>query len=262
MTPDAAIARLQALDLAGTRVPHERQANLGAIAKLLAGEPFYTFGIHRVATALREGRLDADRVLAQVAALTGCSTDPAQRAGPGFIAPARTLAGLQLLADRLAEACGSGRRITFGTGHPGCLLGFWIPLARWAAAHGATLVSGPVGTPVGPGQMLDAVEGVGVVTDGASLLHHHAPRAAEAVLDSADVAIVFGDHGWAGAAINAGVPCVAIMDTNDPGLAVAYALDPTGLTIVPSGDNSPNGLMGEVAEWVLRRAAGRSGPLD
>jgi hypothetical protein len=124
------------------------------------------------------------------------------------------------------------------------------------------VITGPVGQPVGPGQVLDAVGLVGVVSDGASLLHHHATRAAEAVLESADVALLFGDHGWAGAAINAGVPCVAIMDTNDPGLALAHALGVPGLDIVPCGDNSPNGVMGEVAEWVIQRAAGRSGPLD
>jgi hypothetical protein len=74
--------------------------------------------------------------------------------------------------------------------------------------------------------------------------------------------MLFGDHGWAGAAINAGLPCVAIMDTNDPGLAVAHALGAAALTIIPSGDNSPNAVMGEVAGWVICRAAGQSGPLD
>lgn len=261
MTADA-VRRLQALDMAGTRVPHERQANLGAIGKLLAGEPFYTFGIHRVAAAVRDGRLDAGQVLAMVAAVTGCSPDPQVRQGPGYIAPERTVAGLQRLADHLASACRQGLPVVFGTGHPGSLLGFWQPLARWAGSHGARVVAGPTGTPVGPGQVLDTLAGVGVVTDGASLVHHHAPRAAEAVLESADVALLFGDHGWAGAAINAGIPCVAIMDTNDPGLAVALALGAANLILVPSGDNSPNGLMGDVAEWVIRRASGQSGPLD
>jgi hypothetical protein len=255
-------ARLQALDLTGTHVPHERMANLGAISKLLAGEPFYTFGIKTVAAAVQGGGLDMPQVLGHMARLTGCSADPAERSGPGYIDPTCTLAGLRRLADRLAEAVQEGLTITFGTGHPGCLIGFWQPLAQWAAQQGARVITGPVGQPVGPGQVLDAVGLVGVVSDGASLLHHHATRAAEAVLESADVALLFGDHGWAGAAINAGVPCVAIMDTNDPGLALAHALGVPGLDIVPCGDNSPNGVMGEVAEWVIQRAAGRSGPLD
>jgi hypothetical protein len=260
MPADHASDRLQALDLAGRRVPHERQANLGAIAKLLTGEPFYTFGIRHVAAAAKE--LDTRTVLGHVAALTGCSPDPGETSGSGYIDPQRTIAGLRALADRLGSAARAGLAIAFGTGHPGCLIGFWRPLAQWAGTHGARVVTGPIGLPVGPGQVLDSVDGVGVVSDGAGLLHQHAPRAAEAVLAAAAVAQWFGDHGWAGAAINAGIPCVAIMDTNDPGLAVAQALGTPGLTIVPMGDNSPNAVMGEVAEWVMRRAAGQSGPLD
>ncbi|MBC7542507.1 MAG: phosphatase [Candidatus Sericytochromatia bacterium] len=262
MADPVTVSRLAALDMAGACVPHERAQNLGAIGKLLKGEPFYTFGIKAVEAAVRSGRLTVGTVLADVARLTGCSPDPRLQSGPGYIDPGRTTAGLRLLADRLAAACADGQRVAFGTGHPGSLLGFWTPLAHWAAAHGAQLVTGPVGHPVGPGQCLDVIGHVGTVSDGCSLLHHHSHRAGEATLAGQRVDLVCGDHGWAGAAINAGLPCVAVMDTNDPGLAVAAGLGVLGLTVIPSGDNSPNGVMGEVAEWVMRRAAGQPGPLD
>ena len=262
MTEPAACARLEALDLAGHRVPHGRQQNLGAIAKLCQGEPFYTFGIHRVAAALRDPGLSETAVLRATAAVTGCSPDPTLRQGPGYIAPLATVTGLRHLADALAQAARQGQRVAFGTGHPGCLLGLWQPLAAWVGQAGAEVVCGPIGQPVGPGQFTDALGGVGVVSDSAGLLHTHGHQAGDALLQSQRVALFCGDHGWAGAAVNAGVPCVAIMDTNDPGLAVALALGAPALTLVPMGDNAPNAWMGEVATWVMRRAEGQPGPLD
>jgi hypothetical protein len=52
------------------------------------------------------------------------------------------------------------------------------------------------------------------------------------------VDLVVADHGFAGAAIASGIPTVAVMDTNDPALAVA-ARRGADLTIVPMDDNRP-----------------------
>ena len=45
----------------------------------------------------------------------------------------------------------------------------------------------------------------------------------ELLLEEADKPpdLVVADHGFAGEAINRDIPTVAVMDTNDPGLAVA-----------------------------------------
>jgi hypothetical protein len=51
---------------------------------------------------------------------------------------------------------------------------------------------------------------------------------------------VVADHGFAGAAVAAGIPAVAIMDTNDPALAVV-ARRGADLTVVPLDDNRPLG---------------------
>jgi hypothetical protein len=52
------------------------------------------------------------------------------------------------------------------------------------------------------------------------------------------VELVVADHGFAGAAIASGIPAVAIMDTNDPALAVA-ARRGADLSVVPMDDNRP-----------------------
>jgi hypothetical protein len=52
--------------------------------------------------------------------------------------------------------------------------------------------------------------------------------------------LVVADHGFAGAAIAAGIPTVAVMDTNDPALAVVAGRG-ADLTVVPMDDNRPQG---------------------
>ena len=48
--------------------------------------------------------------------------------------------------------------------------------------------------------------------------------------------VVFGDHGWAGAAIERGIPTIAVVDINDPALAVAWAQD-KDMWAIPLDDN-------------------------
>jgi len=75
--------------------------------------------------------------------------------------------------------------------------------------------------------------------DGASLLHTHDPDPMRHVLRQAEpVDLVVADHGFAGAAIAAGIPTVAIMDTNDPALAVVAGRG-ADVTVIPMDDNRP-----------------------
>jgi Phosphatase len=52
------------------------------------------------------------------------------------------------------------------------------------------------------------------------------------------VDLVVADHGFAGAAVAASIPVVAIMDTNDPALAVV-AQRGADIRIIPMDDNRP-----------------------
>jgi hypothetical protein len=61
----------------------------------------------------------------------------------------------------------------------------------------------------------------------------------EALLDAEPwPEMVFADHGYAGAAIERGIPTVAVMDINDYALAVASA-EGRDVTIIPMDDNRP-----------------------
>ena len=86
---------------------------------------------------------------------------------------------------------------------------------------------------------LDWAGPVAVMGDGASLLHTHDPDPMRHVLRRAvPVDLVVADHGFAGAAITAEIPTVAIMDTNDLVLAVV-AGHGADVTVIPMDDNRP-----------------------
>ena len=86
---------------------------------------------------------------------------------------------------------------------------------------------------------MDWVGPVGALGNGASLWHTHSAEPMRDILkELGTVDLVVADHGFAGAAIAAGIPTVAVMDTNDPALAVV-ARRGADLTIIPMDDNRP-----------------------
>jgi len=72
-----------------------------------------------------------------------------------------------------------------------------------------------------------------------SALHTHSGEPMERMLDEAKPDLVFADHGFAGAAIEAGVDTVSIADVNDPALIVAKAQGRTDAVIVMDDNVRP-----------------------
>jgi hypothetical protein len=88
-------------------------------------------------------------------------------------------------------------------------------------------------------QTVRALNGVHVLATGGELLHTHMPepmRALLAALGDAPPDLVVADHGWAGAAAEAGIETLALADCNDPALFVAEAEGKPVVT-VPLDDN-------------------------
>src|SRR3989442_1649238 len=104
-----------------TRTPRD---NAVRNAKLLAqGDPDKALGFSF------EG-LDVQEVMDAVAALCGCSADPTDTAGPGYIDPDRTLDELEAMAERLGEAAAAGERVLITTGHPTGVMPMYMAVAR------------------------------------------------------------------------------------------------------------------------------------
>jgi hypothetical protein len=116
---------------------------------------------------------------------------------------------------------------------------FYIRLAHLIRSWGGSVLEPALGAQVPPNLDLAYVDGVAVTTDRASLLHSHSHDAMDQMLAAArHVDLVVADHGYSSGAINADVPVVAVMDTNDPALALAQRLGANLITI-PMDDNRP-----------------------
>lgn len=241
--------RLVALRIAGHDLSHSREANLAAIDKLLAGQPFYTLGIRSVIAEVEAGRLDRQGVLDLVAGHTRCSRDLGHEKGPNYISPDACLEGLWAAARRMREVRDRKGTIIFGAGHAGTMIECYNRLAAYFRAHGCATPTAGHGVEVQKDWYVDFIGVTACVTDTCGIHHTHMTAAMAAFLDHLEAPpdLAICDHGFGGECINRGVPCVVPMDTNDPGFAVAKALG-EDFVLVPMNDNRPNYLMAELAE--------------
>lgn len=244
--------RLLELGLAG-KTPNTREANLRAIRMMLDGTQFYTFGIQKVADALARGMLDEAGVVALMAKANGLAGPDEFLGDYGVIRPAAAFDGL-VRAARLFRRCVRAKAtLAFGTGHPGAMLTYYNRLAAYARSQGCTVALGEVGSKVGVDWYLDHIGDVAVTSDYCGVLHGHSTRPMDAVVATfgEPIDLVIGDHGHAGSAINHGIACIAVMDTNDPALEVAAHLDVENLVVVPLYDNRPNFVTAQLADLFL-----------
>jgi len=226
--------RLLDAGVAGTRTSHGAENNLYKIGLLLEADENNTFGLQDLLRGVSfEEAYDA------VSHQIGNPPDREENPGRGCIDPARTAAGLVEAGERLRDVAEAGRRLVFATGHPGALLVYYLELARWAQELGGEVLIAKARGRYEKGISLDWAGPVGALGDGAGLFHTHSPEHMRDVLrELGAVDLVVADHGFAGAAIAAGVPTVTVMDTNDPALAVVAGRG-ADATVVPMDDNRP-----------------------
>lgn len=233
ITETEAIEALVAAGITGPHQSHSRRNSIGNMRALAAGDPDKTFGMAVPSHSAAE-------ILGFVSEMTGCDPSIDDEEGFDNVEPERTVAGIVTAGRQLAKAARRGDTLLIATGHPTGLLEHHIHVAEDYQAAGGKVVRPLEGErrSVG-GRRLEVcyTGGVGCLADGASLLHTHAPQAMETLLESEPWPdLVFADHGFAGAAITRGIPTIAIMDINDPALAVAAA-EGDGVVVVPLDDN-------------------------
>jgi hypothetical protein len=220
--------------VAGNRTSHGAENNLRKIGLLLEHDESNTFGMEDLLQGVDFGEA-YDAVTHQI----GNPPDKEENAGRGCIDPARTAAGLIEAGERVGSVAGSGGRLIFATGHPGAMILYYLGLARWAQELGGDVLTVETRGRYERGVSLDWAESVAALGDGASLFHTHDPEPMRDLLwQTGAVDLVVADHGFAGAAIAAGVPTVVVMDTNDPAFAVVAGRG-ADVTVVPMDDNRP-----------------------
>ena len=242
-------------------VATSREDNLRKYAMFAARAPGAMFGLEPT------GRWDLADILALMARQCGVSPDPDYVSGPDRIDPALTLAALDRTAKRLAAAAAAGgTRIIVATGHPSGLLPVHLSLVgalRDAGAHVLTPAAGwgyRTSTSTGSAHReIRYVNDVAMVSNRGELNHSHSPRPMEAMLRAlADAGepppeLVVGDHGWVGAAAQAGITAVGFADSNDPGLFVGEE-EGTVAVAVPLDDNVAPHLYAPLTSYLLKTA--------
>jgi hypothetical protein len=253
--------KLTRLRLAGPELSHSRANNVDAARRLAKCDPYVTLGIKRVIEYMQANDVSADEALSMIAGITKCSRDLNYTEGRGYISPASTIKGLKAAAITLRKVANAGGTVVFATGHPGAMIDFYVELADLVIRLGGRVVDLAKGQIVTQFEdrdhvhVVDSVNGIAVLSDTCSALHTHDSRPMEVMLNGAKVVpdLAIADHGFAGEALNRDILTVAVMDTNDPGLAVAKKLG-ANVVIVPMNDNRPNVVTKEAAELVRRMA--------
>ena len=100
---------------------------------------------------------------------------------------------------------------------------------------------------------------VAMVSSGGELNHTHSPQPMELLLAATDEEppdLVVADHGWAGAAAQAGIDTVAFADSNDPALFVGEAEGRIEV-VVPLDDNVLPHLYAPVSAYLVRALSER-----
>ncbi|HEV7656038.1 MAG TPA: phosphatase [Mycobacteriales bacterium] len=255
-TRDQLRAHLVSSRIAGD-VATTRQNNLENFGKMSRRDPLYLFGL------LPTGRWSYEDVLALMASRCGVVADPEHVHGQDTIDPDRTVERLDAMADRLRLAAERQERVIVATGHPVGLRPTHTAVAHGLAAAGCTLL-----TPAGGWRhpdvaelgdhsgTLDWVDSVGVLrSPWGNLKHTHSPLLMQAALDTLETPpdLVVADHGWAGAAGQAGIDTVGYADCNDPALFVGEA-EGKVLSCVPLDDNVDPRLYLPLTAYLLDRA--------
>lgn len=223
---------------AGPACSHDRPNVLWKIAKLVAGEPVAQFGLTGVSS------FAADEVLEMVAQEAGFPAEPWRRDGEVPIDPALVVAACDQAGRRLALAAQRRERVVLATGHPAGLILLYLAVGRLLTERGASLLRPARGLnwmETNRHREIRYLHGVAVLTDRAGTLHTHGAGPMEAMLERARPDLVFADHGFAGAAIEAGIDTISIADVNDPALVVAKHQGRTENVIVMDDNVQPEG---------------------
>jgi hypothetical protein len=254
------IAHLVAARIAG-QVCTTRENNLRNYRRLSERDPLYLLGLSL------DGAWTPADVLRLMAERCGVSPDPAHTHGPDTIDPERTVERLDAMAQRLRLAADRRERVVVATGHPVGMRPVHTAIADALRAAGCELLAGAADWqhPADPAYLnqrgtIRFHNGVAMFCDpSGSLCHTHSPLPMRAIL--ADLAatgqappdLVVADHGWAGAAGDAGIDSVGFADCNDPALFVGEA-EGRMLVTVPLDDEVAPDLYAPLTAYLLERA--------
>ena len=225
--------------VAGTAT-HPIENVRGNIQMLLEHDPDKEFGLEGL-----QGGMTLDLVLGLVERAAGAPIDRDARHGPVEIRARPIVEASRAAGERLARACVRGEAMVLATGHPTGLAYLYHQLAIELARRGARILILGRGlrwrdAGLDHDWLIEHYDGVAMLGDGRVPRHTHKPDAMERMLAEGRPDLVFADHGFAGAAIEAGVETISIADVNDTALLVAKAQGRTEHVLVFDDHVDPN----------------------
>lgn len=252
-------AQLCAARIAGD-VATLRENNLRSYRRVAAGEDYASFGLHRD----RDWSFPA--VLAVMARRCGVSPDPRHTEGADTIDPDLTLDALGAAAEALARAARDRARVIVATGHPAGLLPVHLAVAAALRRAGCELLRPAVDWRYTEWRRdreerreIRYVADVAMASNRGELCHTHSAVPMRAMLSDLEAAgaarpdLVVADHGWAGAAGQAGATVVGFADSNDPALFLGAEAGRIAV-VVPLDDNVSPHLYGPLTAYLLALA--------
>lgn len=176
--------------------------------------------------------------------------------GRSWVSPQGCVEQIERAAERLNRACANGERVFFGTGHPTGPLEMYVRLADAMRSKGAEIVRLSEGESfdgyIGGGR-IQYICDVACVSMSGDLVHTHSAKPMEFLLAGGlRTDLVVGDHGFCGAGLARGIDAVAVVDTNDPALILAWG---RGLSVHPilCDDNRPASCYHAITDFIVDR---------
>ncbi|GAA2424740.1 phosphatase [Actinomadura vinacea] len=261
--PDRAELRAQLVrTMIAGEVATPRQNNLLHFRRMAARNPYYLFGLD-----LKRSWTERD-VLEVMVERCGVNPDPMHLYGDDTIDPELTLDALEAMGDRIGRAARRAEPVVLATGHPATLTPVYQAVSVALRASGCKVLTPAAGWSyeieryhgTEPRRIVYAPEGVAMVEDGDGRTQHtHDPFPMEAMLaelaaESADWPdLAIADHGWAGAAGEAGIDTVGFADCNDPALFAGAAEGKIDV-VVPLDDGISSHHYAPMTAFLLDRA--------
>jgi hypothetical protein len=240
-----------------------RQNNLLHYRRLAARNPYYMLGLDLKPTWTEQDVFDV------MVERCGIDPDPRHLYGDDTIDPELTMDALEAMGERIGQAARRRETVILATGHPATLTPIYQEVAKCLREAGCAVLTPAEGwsyvIDTGYGvrkrrRIVYAPGGVAMLAGNGGNTHHsHDPHGMEAMLaelaakssDWPDLAIA--DHGWAGAAGEAGIDTVGFADCNDPAL-FAGAAEGKIKVVVPLDDGVSPHHYAPLTAYILDKA--------
>lgn len=225
--------------LVGPPGAHSRENILGNIKKLVQKQQSGKDGDYDLCLP----KMSFDEMFNAAIKICGNNSDLSYTEGEDFVSLKAFKAGLQKAVSVASDIAKNNGTIFIGSGHTESLLAAYALIGKTLVEKGARLYNPAI-------QILPSLErenvwlssfcAVTTATQDNRIIHTHEDFNLDKIIENEGIKpdLAIADHGIAGATIRAGIPTIAIVDTNDIELLMACTAFPDRVFPIPIHDNA------------------------